>query len=89
FLHFVLGNVYADQSLWSQAQLSYFQAHHLEPENPDYTYNLAIGLDHLRQSKAALNFYRRTEQLAAIHGRTHFDPARVRERITALAAQLE
>ncbi|HET7157903.1 MAG TPA: tetratricopeptide repeat protein, partial [Burkholderiales bacterium] len=89
FLHFVLGNVYADQSLWSQAQSSYFQAHHLEPENPDYAYNLAIGLDHLRQSKVALNFYRRAEQLAATHGRSHFNPARLRERITALAAQLE
>lgn len=89
FLHFVLGNVYADQSLWSQAQSSYFQAHHLEPENPDYAYNLAIGLDHLRQSKVALNFYRRAERLAATHGRSHFNPARLRERITALAAQLE
>ena len=34
FLHFVLGNLYADQSHWAQAQQSYFQAHHLEPDNP-------------------------------------------------------
>jgi tetratricopeptide (TPR) repeat protein len=89
FLHFVLGNVYADQSLWSQAQLAYFQAHHLEPDNADYAYNLAIGLDHLHQSKVALNFYRRAEQLAATHGRAHFNLSRLRERISALAMYVE
>ena len=52
FLHFVLGNLYGDQSLWSQAQQSYFQAHHLEPDNPDYAYNLAVGLDHMRQASS-------------------------------------
>jgi Tfp pilus assembly protein PilF len=89
FLHFVLGNLYADQSQWTQAQQSYFQAHHLEPENPDYAYNLAIGLDHLRQSKLALNFYRRAEQLAAAQGRSNFNLSHARERIRALTSQLE
>jgi Tfp pilus assembly protein PilF len=89
FLHFVLGNLYADQSLWAQAQQSYFQAHHLEPDNADYAYNLAVGLDHLRQSKVALNYYRRAEQLAAASGRPNFNLAFARERIAALSSQLE
>ncbi|HYC44769.1 MAG TPA: tetratricopeptide repeat protein [Burkholderiales bacterium] len=89
FLHFVLGNLYADQQMWAQAQQSYFQAHHLEPDNPDYAYNLAVGLDHLRQSKVALNFYRRAEQLATSHGRSNFDLAHARERIRSLTSQVE
>jgi tetratricopeptide (TPR) repeat protein len=89
FLHFVLGNLYADQSLWSQAQQAYFQAFHLEPDNPDYAYNLAVGLDHLRQSKLALNYYKQAEQLAAARGRTNFDLSHARERIASLSAQLD
>lgn len=89
FLHFVLGNLYADQSLWSQAQQAYFQAHHIEPDNPDYAYNLAIGLDHLRQNKLALGFYRRAEQLAAAQGRSNFNLMHARERISTLSALLE
>jgi Tfp pilus assembly protein PilF len=89
FLHFVLGNLYAEQSHWSQAQQSYFQAHHLEPKNPDYAYNLAVGLDHLRQAKVALNFYRRAEQLALAQGRSNFDIKHARERIRILSSELE
>lgn len=89
FLHFILGNVYADQSQWPQAQQAYFQAHHLEPENPDYAYNLAVGLDHMRQAKPALSFYRRAEQLASAQGRSNFNVSHARERIRALSAQLE
>jgi tetratricopeptide (TPR) repeat protein len=89
FLHFVLGNVYADQSQWAQAQQCYFQAHHLEPDNPDYAYNLAISLDHLSQSKLALGFYRRAEQLAATQTRANFNLLHARERITALSKKLE
>jgi tetratricopeptide (TPR) repeat protein len=89
FLHFVLGNLYADQGLWSQAQQAYFQAHNLEPDNPDYAYNLAVGLDHLRQSKLALNFYRRSEQLASSLGRSNFNLSHARERIATLSSQLD
>ncbi|MGZ8201974.1 MAG: tetratricopeptide repeat protein [Burkholderiales bacterium] len=89
FLHFVLGNLYADQSLWNQAQQAYFQAHHLEPDNPDFAYNLAVGLDHLRQSKLALDFYRRAERLATQQGRSNFNLSHARERISSLTSQLE
>jgi Flp pilus assembly protein TadD len=89
FLHFVLGNLYGEQGSWSQAQQSYFQAHHLEPENPDYAYNLAVGLDHLGQTSLALQFYRRAEQLASAQGRANFDPAHARRRIGTLSSRPE
>jgi Flp pilus assembly protein TadD len=89
FLHFILGNLYADQSLWAPAQQAYFQAHHLEPDNADYAYNLAIGLDHLGQTKLALNFYRRAEQLAASSRRANFSLPHARERISALSSKLD
>lgn len=89
FLYFTLGNLYADQSLWAQAQQAYFQAHHLEPNNPDYAYNLAIGLEHLSQPKLALGFYRRAVQLASARGHANFDPAQAQERISKLAVRVE
>jgi len=57
-LHFALGNLYARQGRWSEAQQAYFQAYALEPENADYLYNIAVSLDHLRQSKLAAQYYR-------------------------------
>lgn len=89
YLFFTLGNLYADQSLWAQAQQAYFQAHHLEPDNPDYVYNLAVGLEHIGQPRLALGFYRRAVALAAAREHVNFDPARARDRITVLAARLE
>jgi len=69
--------------------LSYFQAHHLEPTNPDYAYNLAVALEHVSQPKLALDFYRRAVQLAAAKGRSNFAPLQAQERIGKLAAQVE
>jgi Flp pilus assembly protein TadD len=63
-LHFTLGNSYAEQGSWSEAQQSYFEAYRLDNSNPDFAFNLAVSLDQLAQSKAALEYYRRAEQLA-------------------------
>src|SRR5262249_1590667 len=90
FLYFTLGNLYADQSQWAGAQQAYFQAHHLDPGNPNYVYNLAVGLEHVSQPKLALGFYRRAVQLAAAApGRTQFNTAQAQERISKLASQVE
>jgi tetratricopeptide (TPR) repeat protein len=89
YLHFTLGNLYADQSQWAAAQQAYFQAHHLEPVNPDYAYNLAVALEHVSQPKLALGFYRRAVQLAATRGRTNFNLAQAQERVAILARQVE
>lgn len=84
-LYFTLGNLYADQSLWAQAQHAYFQAHHLESANPDYAYNLAVGLEHVGQRKLALEFYQRAVALAATRPQVNFEIARAQERVSKLA----
>jgi Tfp pilus assembly protein PilF len=89
FLYFTLGNVYADQSRWAQAQQAYFQAHHLEPTNPEYAFNLAVGMEHLSQPKVALGFYRQAVKLAETRGRANFSVPQAQERIARLAAQVE
>jgi tetratricopeptide (TPR) repeat protein len=88
-LYFTLGNLYADQSQWAAAQQAYFQAHYLEPANPDYAFNLAVGLEHVSQPKLALGYYQRAMQLAAVRGRANFNLAQAQERIGKLAAQVE
>jgi len=89
FLYFTLGNLYADQSQWAPAQQVYFQAHHLEPANPDYAYNLAVALEHVSQPKLALGFYQRAVQLASARGRANFNLSQARERAARLAQQVE
>lgn len=88
FLHFALGNLHAGQERWAEAQQAYFQAHHLEPEHPDYAFNLAVGLEHLGQAKPALVFYRRAQELAATRG-AGFDSARLDTHIAQLARRPE
>jgi Tfp pilus assembly protein PilF len=89
YLYFVLGNVYADQNRWPDAQQTYFQAHHLQPDNPDYAYNLAVGLEHIGQPGPALNFYRRALKLAVAKGRANFSAATAQERISKLEKVVE
>ena len=89
YLYFTLGNLHADQSQWAAAQQAYFQAHHLEPANSDYAYNLAVALEHLGQPKLALGFYRRAVQMATAGGRANFIVSQAQERIGKLAAQVE
>lgn len=57
FLNFALGNLYARQARWNEAQQAYFRAYNGDPDNPDYQFNLAISLDQLRQPKLALQYY--------------------------------
>jgi tetratricopeptide (TPR) repeat protein len=57
-LHFALGNLYARQGRWGEAQQAYFQSYALDPDNPDYLFNIAVSLDHLRQNKLAAQYYR-------------------------------
>ena len=63
-LSFMLGNQYASQRRWAEAQQAYFTAFSAEPENPDYAYNLAVSLDNLRQPRVALEYYQRALALA-------------------------
>lgn len=63
-LHFSLGNQYARQGRWDEAQLAYAKAHASDPENPDFAFNRAVSLDRLRQRPAALEHYRLALELA-------------------------
>ncbi len=86
-LYFALGTLYARMTQWAQAQQAYFQAYQLQPDNPDYAYNLAVGLEHLSQPKLALTYYRQALELGKVRGHAGFDSARVEERIGQLAAR--
>lgn len=61
---FALGNLYARQGRWPEAQQAYFRASGAAPDNPDYAFNLAVGLDRLNQGKLALEYYGRALALA-------------------------
>jgi tetratricopeptide (TPR) repeat protein len=63
-LYFTLGNQYAQQGRWAEAQQAYFKAFATDPDNPDFAFNLAVSLDQLRQPRLALEHYRRALVLA-------------------------
>jgi cytochrome c-type biogenesis protein CcmH/NrfG len=82
-LRFTLGNLYASQSRWSEAQLEYFEAYRLDPASADITFNLAVSLDHLRQPRVASEYYRRALAAARTQA-VQFDPAPVERRLAEL-----
>lgn len=82
-LHFALGNLYARQGRWGEAQQAYFQAYALEPENADTLFNIAVSLDHLRQSKLAAQYYRMALNAAETR-RSAFDQNAVGKRLLEL-----
>jgi len=82
-LQYALGNLYAVQARWSDAQSAYFKAFSADPENPDYVYNLAVSLDQLHQEKLALEYYRRALALAGNRA-VGFNSAQVEARIREL-----
>ncbi|MBS0336991.1 MAG: tetratricopeptide repeat protein [Proteobacteria bacterium] len=83
-LYFTLGNQYAQQGRWPEAQQAYFKAFSADPENPDFAYNLAVSLDQVRQPKLALEYYRRAIALAQQRA-SSFDQALARNRVQELA----
>jgi tetratricopeptide (TPR) repeat protein len=83
-LNFALGNQFAQQGRWAEAQAQYFRAFAAEPNNPDFAYNLAVSLDHLRQPKQALEYYKHAIALARARGAS-FDPASAEARIAQLS----
>jgi len=85
FVYFTLGNMYAEQSQWPAAQAAYFQAFHLQPDNADYAFNLAVGLEHLSQPKLALKFYKLALQLAQNQGHANFELSLAQNRISKLS----
>jgi Tfp pilus assembly protein PilF len=83
-LYFTLGNQYAQQGRWAEAQQAYFRAFSADPENPDFAFNVAVSLDQLHQPRLALEYYRRA--LALSQKRTAaFDAEAARTRAQQLS----
>ncbi|BCX87956.1 hypothetical protein MIN45_P0323 [Methylomarinovum tepidoasis] len=73
WLYAVLGDLYARRNDWPRAQQAYFHAHRIDLTHPDYSYDLAVSLDHLGQYRLARRFY--TEALQSARRRkAAFDP---------------
>lgn len=62
-LHSALGNYYAEQARWGEAQQAYFNAYKMAPDNAELAFNLAVSLDRLGQNKPAAQYYQRALQL--------------------------
>ena len=84
-LYFALGNHYAEQSRWSDAQQAYFSACNAEPRNAQFAFNLAISLDHLGQTKAAIKYYELALKLDT-SGNSGFDRGQTQQRLNGLSS---
>jgi tetratricopeptide (TPR) repeat protein len=83
-LYFSLGNQYAQQGRWPEALQAYAKAAGMEPDNPDFAYNYAVSLEHVRQPMAALQQYRRALALG-LHHSVSFDAAAAQARVETLS----
>ena len=63
-LHAALGNYYSQTARWVMASRSYAAAVGLSPDTADYLYNLAVTLDNLGDSQAAIETYERALALS-------------------------
>ena len=82
-LRFALGNLFASQSRWNEAQLQYFEAYRLDPASADLAFNLAVSLDHLNQPRLAGEYYARAIEAARTQA-AQFDPAAAARRLAQL-----
>ncbi|MEO8386420.1 MAG: tetratricopeptide repeat protein, partial [Betaproteobacteria bacterium] len=84
-LQFALGNLYSGALRWTEAQQAYFEAFRLDPQNADYLFNLAVSLDQLKQTRLALDYYRKAEGIARAGGGGQFDRGGIAKRIRELS----
>ena len=87
-LHFALGNLYAEQLRWSEAQPVYQNAYNRNPDDAQFAFNLAVSLDHLGQNKQAAQLYQKALQLNA-SAATGINREQVQQRINDLTANLK
>jgi tetratricopeptide (TPR) repeat protein len=85
-LNFALGNLYSRQGRWAEAQQVYFNAVAADGDNPDYLFNLAVSLDHLRQSRLAAQHYRLAQE-AAMKRPAGFERDTIQKRLIELQAE--
>jgi tetratricopeptide (TPR) repeat protein len=82
-LYQTLGNLYAGQGRWNDAQAAYYDAYRGAPDNADYAFNLAVSLDQLRQYPAARTYY---EKALASGGAHRFERAQAEARMQQLTS---
>lgn len=80
-LYQTLGNLYAGQGRWNDAQAAYFEAYRGAPGNADYAFNLAVSLDQLHQYPSALAYY---EKALAGNGAHRYDRVQAEARVQQL-----
>ncbi len=78
-----LGQYFAAQQRWSQAQEQFFLAYSANPNSADAALNLAVSLDHLKQTALAKTYYRKALQTKES---IHFDRNKVEQRLAELDA---
>ncbi len=86
-LLFALGNLYAREQRWGEAQQAYFRAYSTEPDNPDFIFNLAVSLDQLHQDKLAAQYYQMALNATDTAGQARavgFDRDQARRRVQEL-----
>jgi tetratricopeptide (TPR) repeat protein len=79
-----LGNSFAAQNRWNEAQQAYFDAVRMDPNNPDYVFNLAVSLDQINQSKLALENYQKALALSNVRP-SQFSKTAITTRIAELS----
>ncbi len=82
-----LGALLGREQRWPEARLAYARADELAAGQADTLYNLAVCLDHLEQTGAAIRHYRKALELAAEQAH-NFPQAMVRQRLSQLQAAL-
>ncbi|MBS0329395.1 MAG: tetratricopeptide repeat protein, partial [Proteobacteria bacterium] len=80
-LYQTLGNLYAGQGRWNDAQSAYFEAYRGAPDNADYAFNLAVSLDQLQQYPSALTYYEKALADSGVH---RYDRAQAEARVQQL-----
>jgi tetratricopeptide (TPR) repeat protein len=85
-VHASLAAHYAEQSRWSEAQQSYFEAYRLSA-TAENAFNLAVSLDQMGKPKLALPYYQQALGLLASSPSMVIDVATLQARITAIQSQ--
>ena len=79
-LWFALGNLFARQQRWREAQQAYLSAARQEENNPDMLFNLAVSLDHLHQGSLAAQYYQKALDARQSNRQPTFNPDQARLR---------
>jgi tetratricopeptide (TPR) repeat protein len=85
-LHADLGNTYAEQSQWAEAQQAYFEAYRLNP-TAENAFNLAVGLDQMGKPRLALPYYQQAMVLRSHQPNNAIDEAALAQRISAIQSE--